>query len=59
EGRVLRRAGQRPGVKGGAPSEGAAPAAAAEGAPRVEPARPPKQVVFDDADDLDVPEWLK
>ncbi len=43
----------------GAPSEGAAPAAAAEGAPRVEPARPPKQVVFDDADDLDVPEWLK
>ena len=43
----------------GAPSEGAAPAAAAEGTPRVEPARPPKQVVFDDADDLDVPEWLK
>lgn len=33
--------------------------AAAPVAPAAEPARPPKQVTFDDGDDLDVPEWLK
>ena len=39
-----------------APSQQAAPAPVSAPA---EPVRPPKQPVFDDADDLDVPEWLK
>ena len=40
------------------PAPAAEPAAATPSVP-VEPVRPPKQVVFDESDDLDVPEWLK
>ncbi|MFN8096803.1 MAG: cell division protein FtsZ [Dermatophilaceae bacterium] len=36
-----------------------APAAAPAPAAPAEPVRPPKQVVFEDGDDLDVPTWLK
>ncbi|GAA1748105.1 cell division protein FtsZ [Nostocoides vanveenii] len=40
------------------PAPAAEPAAATPSVP-VGPVRPPKQVVFDESDDLDVPEWLK
>ena len=40
------------------PAPAAEPAAATPSVP-VQPVRPPKQVVFDESDDLDVPEWLK
>ena len=36
-----------------------APAPAAPPPAAAEPVRPPKQVVLDEGDDLDVPEWLK
>jgi len=42
-----------------APAAEPAPAQTAQPAPAAEPVRPPKQVVFDDPEDLDVPEWLK
>ena len=43
-----------------APAQGAtAPAPAAPPPAAAEPVRPPKQVVLDEGDDLDVPEWLK
>ena len=53
----------RPVPQATAPASGApaTPAPAAQPAPAtpVEPVRPPKQPVFEDNDDLDVPSWLK
>ena len=55
----------RPGVgepaRGGVPAPGAEPSYARGGevGPQVRPQRPARTVVFDDADDLDVPDFLK